>query len=263
MTDATATDATIRRIWPLPASSEATDDDIVAWYAPPVDASRWARINFVASVDGAATHDGLSGGLSDAADHRVFDLLRTLCDVVVVGAGTVRKEGYGPMRVGESAEARRVAAGLAPQPVFALVSASLELEPDDRIFADAPVRPIVVTGAGSPVDRRAALAEVADVLVCGEDDVDTAWMLRALAERDLTQVHSEGGPHLFGSMLADDAVDELCLTLSPRLEGATGLGIISDYVPAVPAQLRLAHVLASGDTLLLRYLRHHAARAWA
>ncbi|HEY5222566.1 MAG TPA: pyrimidine reductase family protein [Microbacteriaceae bacterium] len=248
-------DATITRIWPLPASAEATDDDIAAWYAPPANAANWARVNFVTSVDGAATHQGRSAGLSDAADHRVFDLLRTLCDVVVVGAGTVRTEGYGPMRVGAAAEARRVASGLAPQPVFALVSASLNLEPHDRIFVNAPVRPIVVTGSGSPVDRRTALAEVADVLVCGDDDVDTAWMLRSFADRGLTQVHSEGGPHLFGSMLADDAVDELCLTVSPLLEGAAELGIIRGYVPEVPARLRLAHVLASGDTLLLRYLR--------
>ncbi|WP_308465877.1 pyrimidine reductase family protein [Rathayibacter soli] len=256
-------DAAITRIWPLPTPGpgaslryeEASDDDLVAWYSAPNEATHWARVNFVASIDGAATHEGRSAGLSDAADHRVFDLLRTLCHVVVVGAGTVRTEGYGPMRVAPAAEARRLTAGLAPQPVFALVSASLNLDPKSRIFTDAPVRPIVVTTAASPADRRAALAEVADVLVCGEDDVDTAWMLRALAERGLTQVHCEGGPRLFGTMLADGTLDELCLTVSPLLEGGAGPGITGDVVPDAPMHMRLAHALAAGDTLLLRYLR--------
>lgn len=248
-------DPEITRVWPLPAIGPATDDDLVNWYAPPADAPSWARANFVASLDGSAIHQGLSGGLSDDADHRVFDLLRTVCDVVVVGAGTVRAEGYGPMRVAPAAEERRMAAGLATQPVFALVSASLNLDAHSRIFSDAPVRPIVVTGSDSPADRRASLSEVADVLICGENGVDTAQMLRALAERGLTRVHSEGGPHLFGSMLADDAVDELCLTMSPRLEGRTGLGITDSLIPAAATRMRLAHVLASGDTLLLRYLR--------
>jgi len=249
------TEPALTQLFPLPSMDALTDDDIARLYAMPADAERWARVNFVSSLDGSATHGGLSGGLSDAADRRVFDLLRTLCDVVVVGAGTVRAEGYGPMRVDEDAERRRHAAGLALQPVFAIVSAALDLDPSSSIFTDAPVRPIVVTGAAAPIERQAALEQVADVLVCGGAHVDTARMLRALAERGLSRVHCEGGPHLFGAMVADGAVDELCLTLSPQLEGGDGRRITDGTFPPAAARMHLAHVLSSADTLLLRYLR--------
>lgn len=248
-------DATLTRVLPLPPSGPLSDDDIAALYQSPSDAGRWARVNFVSSLDGSATHHGRSGGLSDDADKRVFNLLRALCDVVVVGAGTVRTEGYGPMRVDTETQHRRTSAGLAPQPVFALVSASLKLDPASRIFTDAPVRPIVVTCAAAPVARRAELERVADVLVRGEDRVDTTAMLQALADRGLTRVHCEGGPHLFGAMIADDAVDELCLTISAQLEGGDARRIADGAFPATPARMRLAHVLASGDTLVLRYVR--------
>ncbi|MFF2053278.1 pyrimidine reductase family protein [Leifsonia sp. NPDC058194] len=252
-------DAAIGRLFPVPASDAAaqgalTDDELVALYDAPTR-SPWVRVNFVSSVDGAATVQGLSAGLGDDADHRVFDLLRRLCDVVVVGAGTVRAEGYGPMRVDRAAQHARVAAGLAEQPVFAIVSAGLDLDPGSPIFTDAPVRPIVVTAGTSPQAKRDALGSVADVLVCGVDRVDTAAMVAALAERGLVRIHCEGGPHLFGDLIAAEAVDELCLTVSPSLVAGTASRIATGAMPTAPVGLELAHVLRSGDTLLLRYVR--------
>lgn len=252
-----STTTEIARVWPAPFVAAASDAELADWYSAGAAADApWARVNFVSSLDGSATHAGRSGGLSDEADERVFEVLRRLCDVVVVGAGTVRIEGYGGMRVSEESERARVARGLAPQPVLAIVSGALDLDPDGGVFADAPVRPLVLTGRAAPADRVEALSAVADVLVCGSsDDVDTAWMLEALADRGLRRVHCEGGPHLFGRMIEDGAVDELCLTLSPRLEGGSGPRITADSHPAAPYGMGLAHVLASGDTLLLRYLR--------
>lgn len=249
------TEPAITRVLPQPSAVDLTDDDIAELYASPAGVGVWARVNFVSSLDGSATQNGRSAGLSDGADKRVFDLLRTLCDVVVVGAGTVRTEGYGPMRVEASAVRRREAAGLAPQPVFALVSATLDLDPASPIFTAAPVRPIIVTGTAAPADRKKALEQVADVLVCGEARADTSQMLRELGRRGLSRVHCEGGPHLFGAMVADGAVDELCLTLSAQLEGGDGRRITDGAFPPAPLAMSLAHVLASDDTLLLRYLR--------
>jgi riboflavin biosynthesis pyrimidine reductase len=80
-------------------------------------------------------------------------------------------------------------------------------------------------------------------------------MLRELGSRGLSRVHCEGGPHLFGAMVADGAVDELCLTLSAQLEGGSGRRITDGAFPPAPLSMRLAHVLASDDTLLLRYVR--------
>lgn len=230
------------------------DDEILSWYTVPDRAVPWARVNFVSSVDGSATHRGLSAGLGSSADKRVFDLLRRLCDVVVVGAGTVRDEGYGPMRLEAAAADWRTEHGLPPHPVFAIVSASLKLDPHSRIFTEAPVRPLVITCGAAPADRRDALAAVADVLVCGAKRVDTIAMVDALADRGLPQILSEGGPHLFGSMVADGAVDELCLTISPLLEGGVG-GRIIEGVQTVSKRLQLRQVLTAAGALILRYVR--------
>ncbi|MHA6670119.1 pyrimidine reductase family protein [Homoserinimonas sp. A447] len=233
------------------AADALSDDELLDLYAAGDRERTWLRANFVSSLDGAATHNGLSAGLGSPADRRVFDLLRRLADVIVVGAGTVRAEGYGGLSVDDASADWRLRNGLAAQPVFAVVSASLDLDPP--IFADNPVRPLVLTVPGAPADRRAALAGVADLVDCGEDRVDTRRMLRVLAERGLTQVHSEGGPHMLGAMTEEGTLDELCLTLSPRLEGGVARRI-TDGHPTAPTPMTLAHVLTAADgTLLLRY----------
>ncbi|AWB87044.1 pyrimidine reductase family protein [Mycetocola zhujimingii] len=237
------------------ADGDLSDDEILALYAVRDRAASWLRVNFVSSVDGAATSAGLSAGLGSAADHRVFDLLRRLSDVVVVAAGTVRAEGYGPMRLPPDAAAWRVANGLSEHPVFAIVSASLRLDPSSRIFTDAPVRPVLVTVEDAPVERVEALSAVADVLVAGRLRVDTARMLALLAARGLRQVHCEGGPHLLGDLIGDDAVDELCLTISPVLEGAGASRIAAGVAGHVQRALELVHVLSADGNLLLRYVR--------
>jgi len=212
------------------------------------------RMNFISSLDGAATHDGLSGGLGDAADRLVFDTLRMFTDLILVGAGTVRAEGYGGIRLDADAVAWRIAHGLPEQPPVAIVSGRLDLDPAHPVFTRAATRPIVVTHGGSPTGKRTALAEVADVLVCGEASVDHALMLTALAERGYPQVLCEGGPSLFGSLLAADLVDELCLTLAPLLESGRAPRI-AGAAEASPRPMRLAHAIPAGSTLLLRYLR--------
>ena len=131
---AEAQHVTIDRVWP-DAADALTDDDLLD---PLRSADPVLRVNFVSSVDGAATRDGLSGGLGDPADRRYFELLRRVADVVLVGAGTVRAEGYGPMRVSDASVAWREANGLTPHPVFAIVSGALDLDPGSRIFTEAP-----------------------------------------------------------------------------------------------------------------------------
>ncbi|AWB88434.1 pyrimidine reductase family protein [Homoserinimonas hongtaonis] len=231
------------------------DDGLAAVYAVHDRAVPWLRVNFITSIDGAATHDGLSGGLGTSADRRVFDVLRWLADVIVVGAGTVRTEGYGAISLGDDAVRWRREAGLPDQPVFAIVSNTLRLDPASDIFTKAPRRPLILTSAAAPADLRSALAEVADVIDCGEKAVDTRMLRTLLAERGLPQMHSEGGPHLFGAMIADGSVDELCITVSPRLEGGMARRIV-DGGAVAPRGMHLAHTLAADDgTLLLRYVR--------
>jgi riboflavin biosynthesis pyrimidine reductase len=255
MTETDALSTEITRIWPAPTACAQSLGQLADWYSIADRATPWVRMNFVTSLDGSATRAGLSGGLSGDADHAVFDILRWLCDVVVVGAGTVRAEGYGAMRVDEAGIQWRKAHGLAPHPTFAMVSARLDLDPQSSIFQDAPVRPIVFTAESAPTDARRALEQVADVVSCGESLVDPVVMIAQLVERGLPQVHCEGGPHLFGSMILADRVDELCLTLSPLLTAGYGPRISGGDAPEIPVTLGLAQVLSSEDTLILRYLR--------
>ncbi|WBM81041.1 pyrimidine reductase family protein [Cryobacterium breve] len=212
------------------------------------------RVNFIASLDGAATHDGLSGGLNNADDKLVFDTLRSLTDVILVGAGTVRAEGYGGIRLNAAAEVWRVAHGLPPQPRIAVVSGRLDLDVGHPLFTDAATRPIVITHAGSSAEKRADLEAVADVFVSGVAEIDLPLALCELAARGLRQVLCEGGPSLFGALIAADAVDELCLSLSPVLEAGTS-GRIAHSAATASRAMRLGHVLTAGDMLFLRYTR--------
>lgn len=243
----------IYRSWPLPGASALDDDQLAASYRVQDRLRPWLRVNFVTSADGAVTENGVSGGLSSKSDKRVFGILRRLCDVVLVGAGTVRIEGYGAMRLGNASTAWRIEHGLPPQPVFAIASGALDLDPASAIFTEAPVRPVIFTTERAPADSRKAFQPVADVVVCGDDGIDAAAMRSALIDRGLPQILCEGGPTLFDTLLAAGLVDELCLTVSSRLEGGGGIRILNGALKE-PRQLVLGHALIAEDDLILRYL---------
>ncbi|MCK9895467.1 pyrimidine reductase family protein [Frankia sp. AgB32] len=245
---------------PDPASAEppsgAPDVDLDEAYAYPAEAARssFVRSNFVCSADGAAEVGGRSGPLGGPADRRVFQLLRWLSDVVLVGAGTARHENYGAVVVPAERRERRRAAGLAEVPPVAVVTASAGLDPAARLFA-VEVRPIVLTCAAAPPERRAALSAVADVVVCGEQTVELVPALAALAERGLTRVLTEGGPTLHAQLGAAGLLDELCLTVAPLLAGPGRIGIGQGQPWAGPVAMRLVHLLTEDDSLFLRYRR--------
>ena len=157
------------------------------------------------------------------------------------------------MRVSDaSAALARVAHGRPPHPVFAIVTGELDLDPASPIFTEAPVRPIVITDASArPAGPR--FDEVADVVVAGSSTVDARAAVDALRARGLHRILCEGGPSLFGTFLAADAVDELCITIAPSLEAGDARRIAHGELP--PRDMRLATVLRSGETLLLRYAR--------
>jgi riboflavin biosynthesis pyrimidine reductase len=213
------------------------------------------RSNFVSSIDGAVEIDGQSKSLSGDADSELFAKLRMLSDVVLVGAGTIRVEGYNPLRLGAERRKWRQANGLPENPTLAIVSSRLDLDPINRVF-HSPVKPLVITHAASPPDRRHALAEVADVLVCGEAEVDLAALVAMVAERGLPQILCEGGPHLLGALTEADLVDEMCLSLAPLLAGPGAGRITAGPVGTVTRGFKLTSVLSADDGyLFLRYLR--------
>jgi riboflavin biosynthesis pyrimidine reductase len=242
----------IRRVLPDPDPRPLDEDGLLAAYAWPDRTT--LRANFVTSVDGAVAVEGYSAGLGSPSDKLVFDLLRRTCDAVIVGAGTLRHEGYGPMRLAEPDREWRRRHGLPPDPVLVAVSRRLDLDPAHPMLADAPVRPVVVTFAAAPADQVAALSAVADVVACGDTVVDLNAAVTELAGKGYRRLLCEGGPYLLGTLTGADAVDEMCLTLAPKLAGP-GAGRITAGPAASIRDLRLVQVLAAGDELLLRYAR--------
>jgi riboflavin biosynthesis pyrimidine reductase len=239
---------TLRQL--LPAGQG--DPDLAALYAYPD--GPWLRANMVSSVDGAASLKGASAGLSSDTDRRLFALLRTLSDVIVVGAATVRAERYKPARFNEAWSGLR--AGRTPTPPIAVITRSLDLDPDSPLITAAPAdaRTIVITTAQAPADIRAALEPDADVIVAGEEGVDFTAAVAALAERGHRRLLAEGGPHLLGELLAAGLLDELCLTIGPLLAGP-GPGRIVAGGDAASLPLDLTHVLAEDGFLFCRYTR--------
>ena len=215
------------------------------------------RVDFVAAVDGAAHAAGRSAGLQTPGDNLVFAAQRDLADVVLVGAGTAVAEGYRGVRVTEPRRAQRRRFGLPDVLPIAVVSRRLTLEPELPLFTEAlpQARSLVVTCAAAPAPRRAALAEVAEVLVCGEDEVDLALARRELEARGWRRILAEGGPTLFAQLVAAGVVDELCLSLTPFLVGPGPISRILGGPGAwsVPQELRLIGALEEDGALFLRY----------
>ncbi len=228
--------------------------DLYAHPGPRPGRTSVVRANMVSTLDGAAQGpDGRSRSINGPADWRAFRVQRSVADVVLVGAGTARAEGYGPVSVPADLRAARADRGQRSDLELAVVTASGDL-PDSLRGADRP--PLVVTSGACPVlaDLRAELG--ADrVLVAGETDVDLTTALALLAERGLTRVLAEGGPRLLTDLLHAALVDELCLTTSPLLVGGAAVRpvhAVQWFDP--PLSASPAHLLHASGTLLGRWL---------
>jgi riboflavin biosynthesis pyrimidine reductase len=221
---------------------------------------RWLRANMVATADGAASLNGVTQGISSDTDRRVFALLRTLCDVILVGASTVREEKYKPARPQELWSHLRD--GRPPTPPIAVVTGRLDLDPDSALITAAPAyaRTIVITTASAPAARRDQLGRHAEIIIAGQDTVDLRTAVDALAERGHRRMLAEGGPHLLAQLVEAGLLDELCLTIGPQMAGpgadriVAGAGTGSGLSGSLP--LRLAHVLEDQGFLLCRYVRN-------
>ncbi|MEV5612654.1 pyrimidine reductase family protein [Streptomyces sp. NPDC052225] len=247
-----------------PVSREWTLDELADAYAYPADpdVDVWLRANMVSTLDGAAQHDGRSQPISCPTDMRIFGALRGLADLVVVGAQTVRQEGYRPARAREAFLARREAAGQAPAPSIAVISASLDLDFDLPLFTDPLAPTFLITGAGAPADRMAAARKAgAEVLIAGEGaTVDPDRAVRALADRGFKRLLTEGGPRMLGQFVAARVLDELCLTVSPLLTAGDAQRIAGGSTLAVPERFELASLLEEDGFLFTRYRRsRHSA----
>ncbi|MEU6917454.1 pyrimidine reductase family protein [Streptomyces olindensis] len=217
----------------------------------------YLRANMVSTLDGAAQHDGRSQPISSATDMRIFGTLRALADVVVVGAETVRQEGYRPARARADFAAMREAAGQTPAPAIAVVTASLDLDFSLPLFTSPLVPTLILTGAAAAPDRVAAAEKSGARVVTAGDGigVDPARAVRALAGLGHTRLLTEGGPRLLGQMVAAGVLDELCLTVSPMLTAGGAQRIAGGPAVTVPHRFTLLSMLEEDGFLFTRYGR--------
>ncbi|MEU2880479.1 pyrimidine reductase family protein [Streptomyces sp. NPDC007070] len=235
--------------------------ELAAAYAYPAPGRRggesWLRANMVSTLDGAAQHEGRSQPISSAADMRIFGTLRALADVVVVGAETVRQEGYRPARARAEFAALREAAGQGPAPAIAVVTAGLELDFSLPLFTSPLAPTLILTGAAANPDRIAEAERAgARVVIAGDGvGIDPVRAVKALAGLGHTRLLTEGGPRLLGQLVASDVLDELCLTVSPMLTAGDAQRIAGGPSVAVPRRFALASVLEDEGFLFTSYRR--------
>lgn len=244
------------RLWPVDGAQQV-NDEVEAFYTYPEVDRPWLRVNFVSSLDGAVTVGGRSRGLSSPADQRLLALIRDLSDVVLAGVGTALAEGYRGVRRTEARLERRRRFGFSEVPPIAVVTRSCSLPTDAPLLTDTSVPPIVITCEAAPADRRKALAEAgAEIILAGDEDVDLHEAVAALGRRGLRRIGCEGGPTLFGELIEQDLVDELCLSVSPQLAGGDAGRIATGSPIEQPRGMRLLSVLRAEESLLLlRYAR--------
>jgi riboflavin biosynthesis pyrimidine reductase len=209
-------------------------------------------LNMVSSVDGRAALHGSATGIGSGTDHLLLMALRSNADALLLGAGTLRSD-----RVGKGVPAawvpRRRERGLAPQPILAVLTASGDV-PLERAFFAEPERAAVFVAAQTASETQARLAQRARVFVAGEERPDPAEAIRVLQqEYGVRHVLCEGGPSLNRSLLAAGVLDELFLTLAPKLLAGDGLPLVAGSALDPPVPLHLLTLYEHESELYLRY----------
>lgn len=237
-----------------PTTARETVDTLALRHPDPDPPPRpYTIANFVASADGRAAFAGRSGTLSDPGDRALFHALRERVDAVIVGTGTLRKERYGRVIPDAERRRRRLAAGRAGEPLAVTATRSGELPLEIPLFASAGSR--VVVFAPAVPDLHGVAAAVEHVPLNPAAGTSLASAMAVLShDHGVQTLLCEGGPTLFGALLHAGLIDELFLTLAPRLAGGDS-GPPVTTGPPLPelAELRLVGLLRRGDTLYLRY----------
>jgi riboflavin-specific deaminase-like protein len=219
----------------------------LAELAPP--GRPYVGLNMVSSLDGKATIEWRTKGLSTELDRRVFHQLRTQADAVMVGAGTVRTERYGRITKSQELRERRSAEGLAPDPLAVIVSGRLDLPADLPILNEPDQRVVIATGSDASLPGLGAQVDYARL---GDD---LPKLMAYLHEtHGVRSVLCEGGPTLNSYLFASRLVDELFLTLNPKVVGgAAALTIVAGRELVEPAELTLVSVAEGEGDLFTRW----------
>jgi riboflavin-specific deaminase-like protein len=237
----------VRRLFPDPAETTIEQQLAAAW---PAAAERpYVFTNFAVTVDGHATISGRSGEIGTGTDTEVLMALRSSADAVMVGAGTLRAERYGRLLPDAQARSLRERRGLPPDPLAVVVSNRLELPWDAGLFTSGGGRVIVFTASDVEPPETATPVQI----VRHPDSVDLRAALEHLrSERGIRALLCEGGPRLHGDLLAGGLVDELFVTLGPRIGGGEGPRMV-EGLESGPLDLELRWLLQEADELFARY----------
>jgi riboflavin biosynthesis pyrimidine reductase len=248
----------MQQVWPDPGRPVDHLEVYEQAPRPHTPENPWLMLCMIATVDGAVSVQGRSGGLGGPADWAVLTALRGCADAIVVGAGTARTEDYGPPTVPADVRERRLGRGQSAEPLLAVVSARGNLEPSARLFS-GPEPPRLYLAERAAPERRAALESVAEVRISGTTAVVARAVLDDLAGEGRSLILLEGGPHLNNSFAAADLIDEFCITRSSLLApGGPGL-LAGDPPPAL--DLHLDRLLVADGMVFARYLRRRGTQA--
>ncbi len=211
--------------------------------------------NFISSADGKATADGRTAALGSPGDRAAFHLLRTEVDAVLAGTRTMFIENYGPLAKEPRLSELRERAGRPPQPLGVVISRSGTIPIEIPLFADGESRVAIYAPPGMEVPDCAATVTVHEL---SSGDAALAGVMSSLrTDHGVRSLLCEGGPNLFSALLIDDLIDELFLTLAPKLVGGDTMGITTGRPLDELGDLRLIHALEQDGTLFLRYAYAH------
>ena len=242
----------MQRLTPDPGTTtvEQQLDTYKPWEDPHTERPRVA-VNFATTVDGRATVDGVSGPIGSETDTAMLVGLRARFEAVMIGAGTMRAERYGPLVPSEEKQERREQLGLPPYPLVVIVTGRLDLPWDATLFT-AGVGEVLIFAASEdePPETATPLQ-----IVRHDGFVDVVEALRHLRqERGVRALLCEGGPRLHSQLEGGGLVDDLFLTIAPKLAGGEGPRILEGDLPAV-APLELSWLLEEKGELFVRYRR--------
>jgi riboflavin-specific deaminase-like protein len=235
---------------PAPTTVEEQLDPYRPWEQPR-DQRPFVAVNFAATVDGRAAIGGVSGPIGSVTDTAMLAGLRTRFDAVMIGAGTMRAERYGRLIGDQERRERRERIGLPHDPLMVIVSARLDLPWDAPLFTEGGGRVLVFTASETEPPETATSLRV----VRHEGSVDLVAALHHLRhERGIRALLCEGGPRLHAELEAGDLVDDLFLTIAPKLAGGGAPRIVEGDLPRLAA-LELAWLLEEDGELFARYCR--------
>lgn len=235
----------------LPTSPDPAQ--LVGPFLPPQDPELRAVV--VSTITGSTTVHSTSGALGNSLDSALLNELRGWCDVVLVGAGTVKAENYAGVSTSAALRATRSQNGQSEIPPLAVLSSHLDLDVHSRFFTETSTAPLVLT-ENHDAEAAAALEEAgASVNVISDLSLTTAVCF--LRSQGFHRILCEGGPSVFAQLVDANLVDVWHHTIDPRVSGAVELPIVTGGSEATRAMVLEAGFIDEESMLFLRYRRSH------